>query len=256
MCNQNDLMLMLIILILKSYYMYFSLSCGLAWGFGFGVWGIGPGVWGLWSGICIELRKSFCYCRGLRTQGRAWEYRHESTICLITHTHKYELIRIIHRVTQLFTHSHLAIHLNKLWNIQTPLRRDFHFNASFFLFFLLCALLSPQSEPASICHKCNEVIQQRIITALGKTWHPEHFACKDCQKPITEATFNIQNGEPVCSDCFVRNYSGTCFGCKQPILEVSNVYRVLQMRKRSLQVSNIQWMTFDIVDIAVVVCLP
>ncbi|KAH8387822.1 hypothetical protein KR093_009714, partial [Drosophila rubida] len=76
-----------------------------------------------------------------------------------------------------------------------------------------------QSEPTSVCHKCNEVIQQRIITALGKTWHPEHFACKDCGRPIKEATFHIQGEEPVCSDCFVSNYSGTCYGCKKPILE-------------------------------------
>uniref|UniRef100_A0A1B0A9X3 LIM zinc-binding domain-containing protein n=1 Tax=Glossina pallidipes TaxID=7398 RepID=A0A1B0A9X3_GLOPL len=71
----------------------------------------------------------------------------------------------------------------------------------------------------SICHKCNEVITHRIITALGKTWHPEHFACKDCQQPIEEATFNIHEGEPVCSKCFLKNYSGKCHGCKQPILE-------------------------------------
>ncbi|XP_046802227.1 serine protease SP24D isoform X2 [Lucilia cuprina] len=71
----------------------------------------------------------------------------------------------------------------------------------------------------SICYKCKEVITHRIITALGKTWHPEHFACKDCQFPIEEATFNIQDGEPVCSKCFLNNYSGTCHGCKNPILE-------------------------------------
>ena len=75
-----------------------------------------------------------------------------------------------------------------------------------------------QSE--SICNKCNEEITHRIITALGKTWHPEHFACKDCQVPIEEATFNIQDGEPVCSKCFMKNYSGTCHACKKPILEV------------------------------------
>eukprot|EP00099_Drosophila_melanogaster_P001426 NP_001097003.1 uncharacterized protein Dmel_CG34325, isoform A [Drosophila melanogaster] len=75
------------------------------------------------------------------------------------------------------------------------------------------------SEQPSICHKCNEVIQLRIITALGKTWHPEHFVCKDCQCPITEASFNINDGQPVCSACFVSNYSGICHGCKRPILE-------------------------------------
>lgn len=63
------------------------------------------------------------------------------------------------------------------------------------------------------------MITHRIITALGKTWHPEHFACKDCQQPIEESTFNIQDGQQVCSKCFEKNYSGTCEGCKQPILE-------------------------------------
>lgn len=71
----------------------------------------------------------------------------------------------------------------------------------------------------SICHKCNETISQRIITAMGKTWHPEHFVCKDCNLPIEETTFNSQNGEPVCSQCFVKNYSGTCYACKQAITD-------------------------------------
>ncbi|KAM7348072.1 paxillin isoform 1-T5 [Cochliomyia hominivorax] len=71
----------------------------------------------------------------------------------------------------------------------------------------------------SICFKCKEVINHRIITALGKTWHPEHFVCKDCQEPIQEATFNIQNAEAICSMCFATNYSGTCYACKKPILE-------------------------------------
>lgn len=71
----------------------------------------------------------------------------------------------------------------------------------------------------SICHKCNEVIAQRVITAMGKTWHPEHFACKDCKHPIDETIFNIQEGEPVCSACFIKNYTGTCQACKKPILD-------------------------------------
>ncbi|XP_055844772.1 transforming growth factor beta-1-induced transcript 1 protein [Episyrphus balteatus] len=71
----------------------------------------------------------------------------------------------------------------------------------------------------AICHKCNEAISQRIVTALGKSWHPEHFACRECGKPIAESTFNIHEDEPVCSDCFVQKYSGTCFACKRPITE-------------------------------------
>lgn len=71
----------------------------------------------------------------------------------------------------------------------------------------------------SICFKCKEVITSRIITALGQTWHPEHFACKDCQKPISESTFHIQQDEPICSQCYVENHSCLCSGCKKPILD-------------------------------------
>jgi len=72
---------------------------------------------------------------------------------------------------------------------------------------------------SAVCFQCKESISQRIITALGKTWHPEHFACKDCKNPIEEATFNIHEGDPVCSKCFVSFHSEVCHGCKQPILE-------------------------------------
>lgn len=70
-----------------------------------------------------------------------------------------------------------------------------------------------------ICSKCNAAIQNRIVTALGKSWHPEHFVCKVCEQPITESTFNEKDGEPVCSGCFMQKYSDTCFACKQPIRE-------------------------------------
>ncbi|KRJ98815.1 transforming growth factor beta-1-induced transcript 1 protein isoform X3 [Drosophila yakuba] len=70
-----------------------------------------------------------------------------------------------------------------------------------------------------VCHKCQEAITKRMITALGKTWHPEHFLCRHCDEQIVDATFNIQSGEPVCNKCFVERYTYTCAGCKKPILE-------------------------------------
>ncbi|XP_034666229.1 transforming growth factor beta-1-induced transcript 1 protein-like [Drosophila subobscura] len=70
-----------------------------------------------------------------------------------------------------------------------------------------------------LCHKCRGAINKRMITALGKTWHPEHFNCRHCDTPIDDAAFNIQGGEPVCSACFMRLYTHNCAGCKQPILE-------------------------------------
>ncbi|CAD7090865.1 unnamed protein product [Hermetia illucens] len=69
------------------------------------------------------------------------------------------------------------------------------------------------------CNKCNQVITQKILTALGKSWHPEHFVCRECGAPIKDPTFNEKDGEPVCVACFTSKYSDVCFACKQPIRE-------------------------------------
>lgn len=71
----------------------------------------------------------------------------------------------------------------------------------------------------TLCGRCNEAVSGRILTALGKSWHPEHFVCKVCEQPITGATFNEKNGDPVCSECFLQKFSEICFACKQPIQE-------------------------------------
>lgn len=79
------------------------------------------------------------------------------------------------------------------------------------------------------CNKCNQVITQKILTALGKSWHPEHFVCRECGAPIKDPTFNEKDGEPVCVACFTSKYSDVCFACKQPIREVSSPAKVYRM---------------------------
>lgn len=39
----------------------------------------------------------------------------------------------------------------------------------------------------------------QVLTALGKSWHPDHFVCAVCEKPIIDVTFNEKEGSPVCS---------------------------------------------------------
>lgn len=60
----------------------------------------------------------------------------------------------------------------------------------------------------------------QILTALGKSWHPEHFVCSQCSQPITEGSFNQRDGMPVCSPCYVAKFTDICHGCNQPILGV------------------------------------
>lgn len=67
-------------------------------------------------------------------------------------------------------------------------------------------------------------IHFQILTALGKSWHPEHFVCGVCSKPITEGSFNQRDGLPVCSPCYVSKYTDICHGCNQPILGVNILF--------------------------------
>lgn len=60
----------------------------------------------------------------------------------------------------------------------------------------------------------------QILTALGKSWHPEHFVCSVCSQPITEGSFNQRDGMPVCSPCYVAKFTDICQACNQPILGV------------------------------------
>lgn len=62
----------------------------------------------------------------------------------------------------------------------------------------------------------------QTLNALGKSWHPEHFVCQVCQKPITNTTFNEREGQPVCASCFAQKFCEKCYHCKQPIIGVSN----------------------------------
>lgn len=61
----------------------------------------------------------------------------------------------------------------------------------------------------------------QIITALNKSWHPDHFVCLKCDKPISGQTFNEKDGNPICSDCFLQYFSEICASCKKPIKGVS-----------------------------------
>jgi len=70
----------------------------------------------------------------------------------------------------------------------------------------------------TICGKCKNPIQGKTLTALGKSWHPEHFVCQVCEKPITAVTFNEREGNPVCSECYTKKYSETCAQCSKPIV--------------------------------------
>lgn len=59
----------------------------------------------------------------------------------------------------------------------------------------------------SLCSGCQKPITGRCITAMGKKFHPEHFACAFCLKQLNKGTFKEQNEKPYCQSCFVKLFS-------------------------------------------------
>ncbi|XP_063624677.1 transforming growth factor beta-1-induced transcript 1 protein isoform X1 [Cydia splendana] len=75
------------------------------------------------------------------------------------------------------------------------------------------------SDGPAVCASCNATINGRIVTALNKKWHPEHFQCHSCRKPIDSAKFHQHDGAVHCVPCFTQHHSPRCHGCGDPITD-------------------------------------
>lgn len=69
-----------------------------------------------------------------------------------------------------------------------------------------------------VCAACNQPIRGPFASAMGRVWHPEHFACSSCQKTLQNTTFVFEDEKIFCESCYQTNFSQTCFSCKKPIL--------------------------------------
>uniref|UniRef100_A0A8C3J069 Filamin binding LIM protein 1 n=1 Tax=Calidris pygmaea TaxID=425635 RepID=A0A8C3J069_9CHAR len=69
------------------------------------------------------------------------------------------------------------------------------------------------------CAKCQGVITESIIRALGKGYHPGCFSCAACGRAIGAETFAVDEQDEVfCVDDFYRKYAAVCGACEQPIV--------------------------------------
>lgn len=60
-----------------------------------------------------------------------------------------------------------------------------------------------------------------MLTALGKTWHPEHFTCAHCGRELDKGPFFEQGGRAFCEEDYHQAFSPRCAYCAGPIREVS-----------------------------------
>ncbi|XP_076344455.1 leupaxin-like isoform X2 [Tachypleus tridentatus] len=69
------------------------------------------------------------------------------------------------------------------------------------------------------CTACNKPIVGQVVTALGRTWHPEHFTCKHCNEELGTKNFFERDGDPYCEMDYHNIFSPRCAYCNGPILD-------------------------------------
>jgi len=67
------------------------------------------------------------------------------------------------------------------------------------------------------CGHCNEIIKGQYISALGQSWHPDHFVCTECGQPFEGNQFHKHNDKPYCERHFNELFAEVCAKCGQKI---------------------------------------
>lgn len=80
-----------------------------------------------------------------------------------------------------------------------------------------CLIISLNRKEYASVH----LLRPQVITALGKTWHPEHFTCAHCNQELGTKNFFERDGRPYCEVDYHNLFSPRCAYCNGPILDVS-----------------------------------
>ena len=73
------------------------------------------------------------------------------------------------------------------------------------------------------CAACNKPILGKVITAMNKPWHIEHFACVQCNKELSTSAFYGYNGKPYCERDYQEMFAPRCAYCNGAIIDVSEL---------------------------------
>jgi len=68
-----------------------------------------------------------------------------------------------------------------------------------------------------ICGACRRPIEERVVSAMGKQWHVEHFVCAQCEKPFLGQKHYERNGLAYCEVHFNQLFGDVCYQCNEVI---------------------------------------
>ena len=69
------------------------------------------------------------------------------------------------------------------------------------------------------CAACSKPIHGKLLTAMSRTWHPEHFVCAICEQELANKPFYELDGRPYCEKDYNEMLAPRCGYCNGPILE-------------------------------------
>ena len=67
-----------------------------------------------------------------------------------------------------------------------------------------------------VCAHCRQGISGQFLRVGKLAFHPEHFLCAQCKRPI-QASFNVHQGACLHPACFEAHHAPRCGICEQPI---------------------------------------
>nr|XP_041576319.1 filamin-binding LIM protein 1 isoform X2 [Taeniopygia guttata] len=79
------------------------------------------------------------------------------------------------------------------------------------------------------CAKCQGLITEHIVHALGKGYHPSCFSCAACGRAIGTESFAVdKQGDVYCVPDYYRKYAAVCSACERPIVprEDEDTYKI------------------------------
>uniref|UniRef100_A0A8B9PTD5 LIM zinc finger domain containing 2 n=1 Tax=Apteryx owenii TaxID=8824 RepID=A0A8B9PTD5_APTOW len=68
-----------------------------------------------------------------------------------------------------------------------------------------------------ICGACRRPIEGRVVNALGKQWHVEHFVCAKCEKPFLGHRHYEKKGLAYCETHYNQLFGDVCYNCSHVI---------------------------------------